>query len=191
MVIRNGGAPGRGIYKIIWAPLGALPLNRRRWGRRDEWSNLGQKRDSKSNVPFWSLHFLSAPSFPRNPQHSAQTPTVKTKNKKTKLLPLERSAQLSGITSSCQAFWKEAFFSGMRNFLQGSLGLSLLIAGKYAICLFCLHFDVLNSYPHSSLSNLKTDLHFLLVPTVESELLTSFHEYLLIKGQDLLVLLFA
>ena len=81
MVIRNRGAPGRGIYKIIWAPLGALPLNRRRWGRRGEWSNLGQKRDSKSNVPFWSLHFLSAPSFPRNPQHSTQTPTEKKKTK--------------------------------------------------------------------------------------------------------------
>ena len=81
----------------------------------------------------------------------------------------------------------------MGNILLGSLGLSLLIAEKHAVCLFyssCLHFDVLKIYPHSSLSNLKTDLHLPLVPTVESKLLNSFHEYILIKGQDLLALLF-
>ena len=81
----------------------------------------------------------------------------------------------------------------MGNFLLESLGLSQLIAVKYAVCLFYspfLNFDVLKSYLHSSLSNLKTDLHLPLVPTVESKLLNSIHEYLLIKGQDLLALLF-
>ena len=53
-----------------------------------------------------------------------------------------------------------------------------------------LNFDVLKSYLHSSLSNLKTDLHLPLVPIVESKLLNSIHEYILIKGQDLLALLF-
>lgn len=55
IILRNGVALGRCICKTVLAPFEALPLSRRSWGKRGEWDNLRQKRDSKSTMPFWNL----------------------------------------------------------------------------------------------------------------------------------------
>lgn len=74
IVMRKGGCPEKSICKIVLAPFWGITLELEEVGW-ERWVGWQGRRDNKYSVPFWSPHFLSVPSFPRNSQHSTSTPT--------------------------------------------------------------------------------------------------------------------